>query len=388
MNHEQQIQTTSGSGHHRRLALVLWNGNLGGAEILNVALADRMRQLGGNVTVVFVGTPWPLAERLSRLNIPYHSLGFKRGRDLLRYPRRYAAAAASIGPDGALLVERGFMGATLRAGGYRKSIVAVEHGAVLLDQRDPSSMHRLLRDLNRFAGARAVDAEIAVSDFMLTQMRLRPHAHRTCRIYNGIDPDIYLPQADDVSKQESTGIVVGFAGRLIPGKGTDHLVRAIDALGRHTPVKLLIAGEGPERPALESLVHMLGVGSKVEFLGIVNDLPAFWQGCDVAAIPSDAFIESFSMVTLEAMACGKAIVATYNGAIPELVIDGVTGTLVPSGDVKSLAHSLAVYAEQPGLRQDHGVAARKRAIEDFHIENCARAYLDLFSELASNLHLN
>ena len=108
---------------------------------------------------------------------------------------------------------------------------------------------------------------------------------------------------------------------------------------------------------------------------------AFWQGCDIAAIPSQAQ-ESFSMVTLEAMSCGKAIVASRAGAIPELVLDGQTGTLVAPGDAAALAHALVRYAEQPRLRGAHGLAARARAVERFHIEDCARAYLELFDELA------
>ncbi len=90
------------------------------------------------------------------------------------------------------------------------------------------------------------------------------------------------------------------------------------------------------------------------------------------------------MTTLEAMACGKPIVATRNGAIPELMTDGVTGTLVAPGDIAALAKALAVYAESPNLRSAHGTAARARAIAQFNIEDCARAYLDLFDELAKD----
>jgi len=87
--------------------------------------------------------------------------------------------------------------------------------------------------------------------------------------------------------------------------------------------------------------------------------------------------------TLEAMSCGKPIVASRDGAIPELIVDGTTGTLVPPGDVGALAKALALYAEHPELRYRHGLAARARAVERFHIEDCARAYLNLFAELAT-----
>jgi glycosyltransferase involved in cell wall biosynthesis len=371
------VGRTPKPSHSPRLALVLWSGRVGGAETLNVSLAKHLRQLGADVTIVFIENPWPLGKRLSSAGVPYTGLGFSRGRAVLRHPRRYAAMVASVGPDGALLLECGFIGAALRAGGYHGSIVAVEHGALLGLQR-VSKPRRLLWKIGRFSGALADDAEVAVSDFMLDRMRRHSHTRRLRRIYNGIDLDMYLPAACPPTDR-STSLVVGFAGRLIPGKGADHLIQAI----AHADVKLLIAGDGPERTRLTSLAEDLGATSKIAFLESVDDIPQFWRQCDVAVLPSDAFIESFSMATLEAMACGKPIVATRNGAIPELMTDGVTGTLVAPGDIAALAKALAVYAESPNLRSAHGAAARARAIAQFNIEDSARAYLDLFDELAT-----
>ena len=96
-----------------------------------MALAERMQQLGASVTVVFVQSPWPLAKRLAGSGIKHVCVGLAHGRDVVEHPRRYAAAVTEAGPDGALLLECGFMGATLRGGGYRGAIVAVEHGALL-----------------------------------------------------------------------------------------------------------------------------------------------------------------------------------------------------------------------------------------------------------------
>jgi glycosyltransferase involved in cell wall biosynthesis len=305
-----------------------------------------------------------------------------RGREVLRHPRRYAEEVARSGPDGALLVERGFMGGALRAGGYRAPIVAVEHGA-LLELPGITRSRRLLELANYLCGAWADDAEVAVSDFMLARTRQHPHARRLKRIYNGIDPDRYLP--DEAPERTPHGeLVIGFAGRLIPGKGADHLIRAIALADREAAARLLIAGDGPERERLKLLTASLNIESKVDFVGIVDDLPAFWRRCDVAAVPSDTFTESFSMVTLEAMTCGMPIVATRNGAIPELMRDGVTGTLVACGDVQELAHALVVYSRDPIVRRRHGAAGRARAIESFHLDACARAYLTLFSELRAD----
>ncbi len=386
MSEAPHTHVAAQSGRRYRLALVLWNGDVGGAELLNAALAEHLRRLGANVTIVFIGTARPLADRLSRADILYRSLNLERGRNIIRHHRRYANEIARTGPDGALLVGRGLMGAALRSGGYRGPIVAVEHGPLLFEQQDLTRPQRLLARIGRVGGAWAADAEVAVSDFMLEKMRQHKHARRIQRIYNGIDPGFHRPLAG-ARTDCGPELVVGFAGRLVPGKGADRLIQALAQVSGQLPAKLLIAGDGPERSRLSSLAQTLEIGSAIQFLGMVDDMPAFWQRCDVAVVPSSTFVESFSMVTLEAMACGKPIVATRNGAIPELIVDGVTGTLVTPGDVRGLARALVAYAEQADLRRAHGVSARARAVERFHITTCAQAYLDLFGELAqTDLH--
>ena len=102
-----------------------------------------------------------------------------------------------------------------------------------------------------------------------------------------------------------------------------------------------------------ALAKDLGIASRVQFLGILDDIPAFWRECDVAAVPSGMFVESFSMVTLEAMTCGKPVIASRNGAIPELLIDGDTGTLVTPGSVTELVEAITIYANDPDLRRKH-----------------------------------
>jgi len=372
---------TPEGGRGPRLAMVLWGGYVGGAERLSVALTERLRGLGADVTMVYLQKPWSLAALMATAGVPHRSLGFARGRGAVRHPRRYARLVSEVGADGALLVDCGIMGGALRAGGYRGPIVAVEHGEVL-GLRRRSLVRRCLWRIGRLSGARADDAEVAVSDYMLGEMRRYPHARRIRRIYNGIDTEAYAPR-NGLGEGNAVDSVVGFAGRLISGKGADHLIRAVAAAAEQVPIKLLIAGDGPERSHLESLAQALDVVAAVDFLGVVDDAPAFLRSCDIVAVPSDAFVESFSMTTLEAMACGVAVVASRNGAIPELMLDGETGTLVEPGDSRALTQAIVTYAERPELRHAHGAAARARAIERFQLQDCARAYLNLFSELAA-----
>jgi glycosyltransferase involved in cell wall biosynthesis len=364
-----------------RLALVLWNGDVGGAEVVSLSLAEHMRLLGADATLVFVEQPQPLAARLPGTGIPHQSLGLGRGRDVLRHPRRYAAEVARFGPDGALLVECGFMGTALRTGGYRAPIAAVEHGAIL--KAPPRrELARLPWHLARMSGALAVDVEVAVSDFVLRRMQENPHASCLRRIYNGIDIARFTAEDSPSARSESGECVIAFAGRLVHGKGPNYLIEAVAQLRATHSVKLQIAGEGPERPGLEALADSSGAGAAVEFLGLVHDMPAFWQAADVAVIPSAEFTEACPMTPLEAMASGKPVVATVNGGLPEIVLDGETGLLVAPADVGALSRALGAYAEDAELRRAHGARGRARIREDFAIAGCAQAYLDLFSELA------
>ena len=359
-----------------KLALVLWNGNVGGAETLKAMLAREWRSWGVEASVVFVTGGTPLEERLERDGVPHRSLELSRGRNALLHPRRLARAVSDAGPDGALLADSGFLAAALRAGGYRGRIVDVEHGKLLAAHNLPP-LRRLKDDLERRLGSRFRTVDIGVSDFMVGEMQRHPHAPLVRRIYNGVDTQLFTP-VDEAVSTESSPLVIGSAARLVPGKGIEHLVRAVAQL-RDTNVRVEIAGDGPQRQSLVELAEQLGVQDIVSFRGTIQAMPEFWRACDLAVVPSDTFVESFSMATLEAMACGVPVIATKNGGIPEVLGDGECGKLVPPGDLTALAAAIRTYATDPDLRRRHAEAARERARLSFNIETTAAEYLRLFA---------
>ncbi len=356
-----------------RLAIVLWNGNLGGAEAVKAMIAREWRANGVDASVVFVTDGAPLAERLDRDRTPHRSVGLSRGRDALTHPRRLAAAVSDAGPDGALLVDSGYLSAALRAGGYRGRIVAVEHGKLL--STGALSPARRLRDrLERSLGARFRAVDVGVSDFMVEEIRRHPHARAVRRIYNGVDTDRFTP-AD--RREPTQPLLVGVAARLVPGKGVERFLQALAEL-RDLELRAEIAGNGPERAALVALATELGLEGVVTFRGSVEAMPEFWRRCDIAVVPSDAFVESFSMSTLEAMACGVPVVATRNGGIPEVLGDGTEGRIVPPGDPDALAAAIRAYASDPELRRRDAAAGHERACNLFSIASSAAKYLSLF----------
>lgn len=362
-----------------RLALVLWKGDIGGAEVLSVSLAEQFRRRGVEATVVFIEGPDPLGGRLDELGLPHRSIGLSRGRHVLRHPARYAREVAQAGPDGALLVTCGYMGAALRMGGYKAPIVAVEHGDVLYEKR-----RGLMRWCARRAGAWADDVEVGVSQFIVGWLNADPHADDVRCIYNGID--LNLPEAPFEAEkpfEPSDGCALAFAGRLVHGKGADYLLRALAELHDVASVSLTIAGDGPEAPRLESLARELGLSGSVTFAGLAHEMARFWRACDVAVVPSAEFIEACPMVPLEAMAAGKPVIATDNGGLPELVVDGVTGTVVPPADPLALARAIERYGADEELRRSHGRAGRARVVERFGIERCAGEYIEIFRNLSA-----
>jgi glycosyltransferase involved in cell wall biosynthesis len=360
-----------------QIALVLWNGGTGGAETFTASLCKELRSGGVDAGVVFVTTPHPLARRLEGDGIPYSSVGVARGAHVLVHPRTLARAVAHLGRDGAITASPGYLTAALRIGGYRARLVAVNHGRLLQLPTLPRR-ERAKRRLDRLSGRWATDVEVAVSDFMLRRLEQEPfHASRIVRIYNGLDLTKY--DADGIGPLRRRAFRIAWAGRMIPGKGVDDLLRAFASLPKELDTRLRLAGDGPERLSLETLARELGVDGRVEFTGWSDDVPSFWRSADVAVIPSHQFVESFGMAAVEAMACGRPVVVSRNGGLTEVVDAGKTGEVFAPGDLEALAHALASYASDEPKRIEHGREARSRSVKLFGIDRAARSYLELFS---------
>ena len=181
-------------------------------------------------------------------------------------------------------------------------------------------------------------------------------AHKSWAVYNGV-------RLEDFSTAEPFAwprpYILGI-GRHVPQKGFDVLLRAFAAM-KDRSHDLLIAGDGPERSALESLAAELKLGSAVKFLGKVDHDKAvsLFLGCGVFVLPSRH--EPMGIVNLEAMAAGKPVVASNVGGVPELVQDGQTGLLVTPGDHDSLAQAIEKITADAALAARFGAAGRKRA---------------------------
>jgi glycosyltransferase involved in cell wall biosynthesis len=232
------------------------------------------------------------------------------------------------------------------------------------------------------------DLIIAISDHIarFTVSRGVRHPSRVRRVYHGVEPPLTraLERQGQLIRQElgvrPDDFLVGNVGRLALQKGQRHLIGAMPLLLERVPrAHAVIAGGGDLEEYLRDLVSEVGVAERVHVLGPRKDVPALMHAMDVFAMPS--IWEGFGLVLLEAMAAGRPIVASRVATIPEVVLDGETGLLVPAGDPLALADALARLAADPDLASQFGEAGRERVRRQFSIEKMVGDTELLYREL-------
>ena len=174
---------------------------------------------------------------------------------------------------------------------------------------------------------------------------------------------------------------VGLVAHIVPIKGHSLV---IEAASRLPMVHLMFAGRLDHHEYVTELnkqVEDLGMGERVHFLGNVTDIPSYLAQMDIIVMPSLKKGEGCPVALLEAMACGKACVATDVPGSRDIIEDGVSGLLVPAEDAQALADAIHRLVESPDLRQQLGHQARRRVEEHFTIEHEVAAHEQVYSRL-------
>jgi glycosyltransferase involved in cell wall biosynthesis len=232
------------------------------------------------------------------------------------------------------------------------------------------------------------DLIIAISDHIarFTVARGVRDPARVRRVYHGLDtPDTRELDREAQRIRRELGLdaddfLVGNVGRLAPQKGQRHLIEAMPFLLERVPrAHAVIAGGGDLEDYLRDLARDVGVAECVHVLGPRRDVPALMHALDVFAMPS--IWEGFGLVLLEAMAAAVPIVASRVATIPEVVLDGETGLLVPAGDEVALAEALARLANDPLAAHQLGEAGRERLRRQFSIDKMVGDTELLYREL-------
>lgn len=179
--------------------------------------------------------------------------------------------------------------------------------------------------------------------------------------------------------------IVGNIAALVPHKGQRHLIDAAALVVKEVPdARFVILGEGELRPVLEKQVHDLHLEKHVFLPGFRPDVLALLKSVDIFAMSSET--EGLGTSLLDAMAASKPVVATRTGGIPEVVEDGVTGTLVAPRDARGLAHEIVRQLRDPALRHRMGEAGLARVKSRFSVERMVRETLRVYERTAGRPH--
>lgn len=242
--------------------------------------------------------------------------------------------------------------------------------------------------LNHWLFSHFRDKVIAVSnelrDFLVNEVNISPKKVMT--IYNAVDVKDHAIKIDVQEKKRQLNIspeekVIGIVARLVPVKDHRTLFAAFKKVRQACPkTKLLIVGEGPLDEDLRRYASELGETENILFLGKRDDVRELLHIMDVVCLAS--LSEGLSLTLLEAMASARPAVATNVGGNPELVLDGLTGLLVPPRDPERMAEAIVALLRDDGRRRSMGEAGRKRVEEKFNIQNCVKEYEELYFNLA------
>ena len=204
-------------------------------------------------------------------------------------------------------------------------------------------------------------------------------------IPNGIDvtPFRQAVALAQTAAHRNAGPRIGLIGRLSPEKGIDLFLQAAAEVHRQYPdAQFVVAGDGPERPALEALAAQLGLSPHVHFLGRSDAMPELLASLDL--VVSASRFEGLPMIILEAMAGARPIVATSVGEIPTVLDGGKAGLLVPPEDSRALADAILTLLGDPALRLTYAEQAAHRVATHFSADRMTAHYLLMYAEASKS----
>ena len=267
-------------------------------------------------------------------------------------------------------------GLASRLAGVRR-IVSTRHNDDSFRRR---STMRILTRLSGWTCARVITPSRYLTDFTRRLEGIGPEKIRT--IPYALEYPIGVKGdgiREEIGLEPDTPLVVA-VGRLVEQKGHRYLLQAWPTVIAARPdARLLVVGDGPWRARLAEEARALGVTDTVTFTGWRRDVPAILAAANLCAHPS--LWEGFGLVLLEAMAAGTPIVASRVSSIPEIVLDGQIGWLVPPRDRTGLAEAILRLLADPERCRAMGEAARRRVLETFSPERMVRATEAVYDEL-------
>jgi glycosyltransferase involved in cell wall biosynthesis len=358
----------------------------GGAENHVAELVRDQRSRGAAVTVAYLRGSGGWTDELVRLGAEVHNLELKFYGDLppllkLRrlIKRKHPLLLHAHMPPAELYTRLALLGTP------RGSLPLV----ITKHNQEPFYPGPFHAPLGRLVARRA-SAVIAISEAVrryVTGPGLGLPAAQVETIHYGINAKPFCEVSDaaalDLRREweiPDEALLIGFVGRFVPQKSLDTLLTGFARFKASCGdnIRLALVGTGPLGETLRRQAKELGIADDVVWPGFREDVPIVMRAFDIFVLPS--VYEGLGLVLLEAMAAGRPVVASRTGAIPEVVIDEVTGLLVTVANPDELSQAFARLSE-PGLRSRFGKAGRERVLETFTLEEMHRRTHALYSRI-------
>jgi len=366
---------------------IIDSGGLYGAEVMLLELMSGQKKLGLEPFLCSMGNPGQADKEIER---QARNRGLKvvclRTRAGLNPFAMYQLLATARSNAADILHSHGYKGNILVGcipGRLRRiPLVCTVHGWTNTVAHSKLAVYEWLdRKMLRYK-----DAVIVVNKLMLEDARLISAQIASSKLHvvnNGIDRVCHtVDKSDDamslINHFTREGFVIGAIGRLSREKGFEYLLVAVAELYRSGyNIRLVIIGDGPLNDDLHDLVTRLEIDPIVLFTGYLANASAYLDCLDMLVISS--LSEGLPITLLEAMRAHVPVVSTRVGGIPDVISDGVSGTLVPPGDASALRDGIKLLIEDSGLRNTLTLRANARFMENHTSEKMARDYLAIYN---------
>lgn len=311
-----------------------------------------------------------LAAALERHGIATQITWFPLSHELL--PALLRRAQPPAGTD--IIIANSWSGFAFQRTGL-PLVVVVHHCVFDPDLRQYKSAlqslyHRFFAEPREVRSLRAADAVVAVSHYVANHLRQKLGMDGVEVIYNWVDTELFKPQPQEARGNRPFRLL--FVGKLSRLKGGDLLAPLMRR--QETAFELRFTAEPQDCRSMNLPANMIPIGKLAE-----QDMARAYQECDAVLLPSRA--EGFGYAALEAMACGKPVIASNNTALPEIIVNGVTGILCRTGDVDAFADARCWLVRDAALCLKMGETGRARVLAQFPEQAALRAYRHLIKRL-------
>ncbi|MBI4720432.1 MAG: glycosyltransferase [Chitinivibrionia bacterium] len=370
-----------------RVLHVIDSGGMYGAETMLLGLASEQRALGVEPVIGSIG-------RNGQPEKPIESEARARGIPVVRFTAfngpDIRAAAAIIGYAKRrsidLIHTHGYKGNILLGFIPRRMrtvpMLRTLHGWTNTRCFSKGRIYQILDVLS----LRFTESVVAVSRGMLERKPLKGASHlAVIVIENGIAPPARKECAQDASDdiaafRRSGSFIMGSIGRLSREKGYRHLLSALELLvAGGADAKLVVIGDGPERREIERAAGKLGLRERILLPGYKADAKRYIRHFDVYVLSS--LTEGLPIAILEAMHAGTPVVATAVGGVPDLLLNGEAGLLVPPADPRALADAVKKLMQDRGLAGELSRRAQEVVRSKYSLEAMARSYLEAYRDV-------